>query len=165
MATIRWCCVALLLAGINLSASDAQESSPNLRNIRDVPERIPAYRKIIADSLAANPEHSEVLDSALPFRRREYSTTRIFLNPRFLLPFEISGIRWIHAQIGWAWLACLKANYRNRPVYYAIFIQQEYVVDARSGVAIDQCRNQNFTPFHVKLPPPKRTEIEPGPIY
>ena len=165
IANMRFCCAAFLLACINLSASDAQESSPSLRHTRDVLERIPAYRKIITDSLAADPEHSEVLDSTLPFRRREYSTTRIFLNPRLLAPFEISGIRWVESRIGWAWLACLKVNYRNRPLYYAIFIQHEHVVDTRGDVAIDQCRYQSFTPLHVKFPPLKRTGIEHRSIY
>ena len=92
---------SLLLGGCsNFSASDAQEISSTLPYSGDTAGPIPDYRKIIADSLAADPEISEALGPGLPFRDRHYSTTRLFLDPRAMAPFEVSNLRRIQTQIG-----------------------------------------------------------------
>jgi len=38
------------------------------------------------------------------------------------------------------------------PQYYAIFIQDDKIIDSRLGVLLDQCRTQTFQPFDPSRP-------------
>jgi hypothetical protein len=63
--------------------------------------------------------------------------------------FEISGLRWVHALKGWSWLACVHFVDRGHLRTYALFIQNDAVVDARYAVQSDSCRSQSYTPFDI----------------
>jgi hypothetical protein len=63
--------------------------------------------------------------------------------------FEISGLRWVHALKGWSWLACVHFVDRGHLRTYALFMQNDAVVDARYAVQSDSCGAQSYTPFDV----------------
>ena len=63
--------------------------------------------------------------------------------------FEISGLRWIHSLKGWSWLACVHFTDRGHVRTYAIFIQNDAVIDGRYAVQTDACGSQTYTPFDV----------------
>ena len=61
--------------------------------------------------------------------------------------FEISGLRWVHAQVGWSWLACLRYRDRGRRYTYVFFIKDDKIVDARYDILADQCGRQQYVPY------------------
>jgi len=63
--------------------------------------------------------------------------------------FEISGLRWIDSIKGRAWLACVHFQDHGHLRSYAIFIQDNAVVDARYAVEIDACETQTYTQFDL----------------
>ena len=63
--------------------------------------------------------------------------------------FEISGLRWVHSLKGWSWLACVHFTDRGHVRTYAVFIQNDAVVDGRYAVETDACGAQTYTPFDV----------------
>ena len=63
--------------------------------------------------------------------------------------FEISALRWVDSLKGAAWLACVHFQDRGHPRSYAIFIQNNAVVDARYAVETDNCETQTYTPFDL----------------
>ena len=63
--------------------------------------------------------------------------------------FEISGLRWVDSIKGWTWLACVHFQDRGHLRSYAIFIQDNAVVDARYAVETDACETQTYTPFDL----------------
>jgi hypothetical protein len=72
---------------------------------------------------------------------------------------QISGLRRIDAIKGASWVVCLKVNSYALSRYYAVFIQQNRIVDSRLSVLIDQCEIQSFSEFDwgaeiAKGPPP-----------
>lgn len=63
--------------------------------------------------------------------------------------FEISGVRWVDSLRGWTWLTCVHFRDRGRLRTYALFIQDNVVVDGRYAVETDGCETQSFTPFDL----------------
>ena len=63
--------------------------------------------------------------------------------------FEISNVRWVLANGGWSWLTCVHFRDRGHPRSYAIFIQNNNVVDARYAVETDDCEKQAYTQFDL----------------
>ena len=63
--------------------------------------------------------------------------------------FEISGLRWVHSFKGWSWLACVHFTDHGHVRTYAIFIQNNAVVDGRYAVQTDACGSQTYTPFDM----------------
>ncbi|MGC1780448.1 MAG: hypothetical protein WBB34_21135 [Xanthobacteraceae bacterium] len=63
--------------------------------------------------------------------------------------FAISGLRWIDSMKGWAWLACVDFQDHSQLRTYAIFIQDNAVVDGRYAVETDTCATQTYTPFDL----------------
>jgi hypothetical protein len=63
--------------------------------------------------------------------------------------FEISGLRWVDSLKGWAWLACVHFQDHGHLRSYAIFIQNNAVVDARYAVETDSCGTQTYTQFDI----------------
>jgi hypothetical protein len=63
--------------------------------------------------------------------------------------FEISNVRWVLANGGWSWLTCVHFRDRGHPRSYAIFIQNNIVVDARYAVETDDCEKQAYTQFDL----------------
>ena len=63
--------------------------------------------------------------------------------------FAISGLRWVHSLKGWSWLACVHYQDHGHLRSYALFIQDNAVVDGRFAVETDACESQTFTQFDV----------------
>jgi hypothetical protein len=63
--------------------------------------------------------------------------------------FEISALRWVHGLKGWSWLACVHFVDRGHRRTYALFLQNDAVIDARYAVQSDACGSQSYTPFDV----------------
>jgi hypothetical protein len=63
--------------------------------------------------------------------------------------FEISGLRWVHSLKGWSWLACVHFSDHGHQRTYALFIQNDAVVDGRYAVQEDSCGPQSYTPFDI----------------
>ena len=63
--------------------------------------------------------------------------------------FEISGLRWVHGLKGWSWLACVHFVDRGHLRTYALFIENDAVIDGRYAVQSDSCAAQSYTPFDV----------------
>ena len=63
--------------------------------------------------------------------------------------FEISELRWVHGLKGWSWLACVHFVDHGHLRTYALFIQNNAVIDARYAVQVDSCGSQSYTPFDV----------------
>jgi hypothetical protein len=69
---------------------------------------------------------------------------------------EISGVRPVDHLNGPAWVTCLKLDaHGNSPQHYAIFIQENKIIDSRLGILIDRCHKEAYTPFEVARPPKK----------
>jgi hypothetical protein len=63
--------------------------------------------------------------------------------------FEISGLRWVHSLKGWTWLACVHFHDHGHLRSYAIFIQDNAIVDGRLAVETDACESQTYTQFDL----------------
>jgi hypothetical protein len=63
--------------------------------------------------------------------------------------FEISGLRWVHGLKGWSWLACVHFVDRGHLRTYALFMQNDTVIDGRYAVQSDTCGSQSYTPFDI----------------
>jgi hypothetical protein len=63
--------------------------------------------------------------------------------------FQISGLRWVHASTGWSWLVCVRYDDRGPARFYAFFLDDHAIVNARYDVRIDQCPAQQYVPFDV----------------
>jgi hypothetical protein len=63
--------------------------------------------------------------------------------------FEISSLRWVDSIKGWAWLACVHFQDHGHLRTYALFIQDNAVVDARYAVETDRCETQTYTQFDL----------------
>ncbi len=80
--------------------------------------------------------------------------------------FAISELRWVHADAGWSWLACVRYVDRGRVRFYSFFIAGNSLVDSRYDVRTDQCPAQHYVSFD----PASGTVGSPGqliqqPIY
>ena len=67
----------------------------------------------------------------------------------FYTGFEISAARWVDSIKGWAWLACVHFQDRGHLRTYALFIQDDAVIDARYAVETDNCAAQAYTQFDL----------------
>jgi hypothetical protein len=63
--------------------------------------------------------------------------------------FEISALRWVDANKGWSWLACVHFHDHGVLRSYALFIQNNTVADARFAVETDSCDTQSYTQFDL----------------
>lgn len=63
--------------------------------------------------------------------------------------FRISSLRWVDSLKGWAWLACVHFADHGHLRTYALFFQDNAVVDARYAVETDRCDTQSYTPFDL----------------
>ncbi len=63
--------------------------------------------------------------------------------------FEISGLRWVHGLKGWSWLACVHFVDHSHLRTYALFMQNDAVIDGRYAVQADSCGAQSYTPFDI----------------
>lgn len=63
--------------------------------------------------------------------------------------FEISNARWVHSLRGWTWLTCVHFRDHGHLRSYAIFIQDNAVVEGRFAVETDACEIQAYAPFDL----------------
>jgi hypothetical protein len=63
--------------------------------------------------------------------------------------FEISGLRWVHAETGWNWLACLRYDDNGHRRIYSLFFAGGAVVNARYDIVTDRCGVQQYLPFDL----------------
>ena len=73
----------------------------------------------------------------------------IFPDQTALGDIEISGVRPVDHLKGAAWLTCLKVVVRGTPQHYAVFIQDDKIIDSRGGIVIDQCHKETYTPLQT----------------
>lgn len=100
------------------------ESLPEAPVAADLSE--PNYRQIVADNIAS-----------------------VFPSPDSLGNLEISAARPVNHLRGPAWLACLRIHAEATAQEYALFIQGDKVIDQRTGVALDRCKQQAYEPFDL----------------
>jgi hypothetical protein len=78
---------------------------------------------------------------------------------------EVSGLRPVNHLKGPAWLTCLRVDPGGNPQQYAIFIQNDTVIEARVAVVIDQCHKEAYSPLQPPEPekpaPPTRNVASP----
>jgi hypothetical protein len=124
----------LLVLAVTLGGCSASEMVQNLppATTLDLPQ--PNYRRVVADNVRA-----------------------VIPNVGSGGDLEISGVRLVDHLKGPAWLTCLKVDAHGKPQNYALFIQDDKIIDSRIGIVIDQCYKQTFEPFNLPPPPvPKK---------
>jgi hypothetical protein len=152
--TARAYLLALTVSLGSCSASQVVQnwtSAPAMSPAPDLSQ--PNYRRIVADNIKT-----------------------IFPNSASLGDLEISEVRRVDHVKGPAWITCLKIPPANKseltatgepvaapsapdttnrggPQYYAIFIQDDKIIDSRLGVVIDQCHSQTFQPLDLTPSP------------
>jgi hypothetical protein len=77
------------------------------------------------------------------------SVKKIFAAQAGTDDLEISGVRLVDHLKGPAWLTCLKLDAHGRPREYALFIQDDKIIDWRGGVVMDQCYKETYTPIQA----------------
>lgn len=105
----------------------------------------PGCTQIAQPSEAATPPAEEPAYAALA--AKYFSST--MTDRASFENFEISGLRWVHGLKGWSWLACVHFLDRGHLRTYALFMQNDAVIDARYAVQSDSCGSQSYTPFDV----------------
>ena len=94
----------------------------------------PNHRRIVADSIATLFEKNKDINFGV---------------------VEISDVRQVSAPLaanplgGPTWLTCLKFDAHGNAQHYAIFIQDDKVIDSRIGVLADQCHKKTYTAFQT----------------
>jgi hypothetical protein len=114
----------VLLLALVLGNCSASEIIQNWTHAPTPDLSQPDYRRIIAAAI------DKILPGRLPIDE-----------------LEISDIRLVERIKGPAWLICLKVDPRGNPRHLAIFIQDNKIVDWRSGLVIDQCHKASYVPF------------------
>jgi hypothetical protein len=108
-----------------------------------------------ASELVQNWSAAPIGDLSQPNYRRIVSDNIKTLFPKAELgELEISGVRMVDHLKGAAWLTCLKLDAHGKPQVYAIFIQDNKIIDQRAGVVIDQCHKETYTPLETSPPAP-----------
>jgi hypothetical protein len=119
---VRFFVLGLSLGLAGCAAGHLGESLPEAPISADLSE--PNYRQIVATNIAA-----------------------VFPNPQGLGALEISAVRPVSHLRGPAWLACLRIHAEGTTQEYALFIQGDRIIDQRTGVALDRCKQQAYEPF------------------
>jgi hypothetical protein len=99
--------------------------------------------------LVQNLAPSSVADLPQPDYRRIVANNikTIFPAQADLGDLEISGVRLVDHLKGPAWLTCVKLDAHGKPQQYAVFIQDNKIIDSRAGIVIDQCYKQTYSPL------------------
>jgi hypothetical protein len=131
---LRFCIVAVSLGLAGCATGHLAESLPEPVASQDLLE--PNYRQIVADNIAA-----------------------VFPNPDALGNLEISAVRPVSHLRGPAWLACLRIQADQTPQEYALFIQGDKIIDQRTGVGLDRCKQQAYQPFDPASFKPQKNPV------
>jgi hypothetical protein len=62
---------------------------------------------------------------------------------------QVSGPRWVDAVTGWSWLVCARYDDQQGQRFYAFFIVNNSIVNARYDVNTDRCAVQHYVPLDV----------------
>jgi hypothetical protein len=122
---VRFCILALGVGLAGCAAGGGVQYLPDPPLQADLSE--PNYRKIVADNIGS-----------------------VFPNAA-LGKLEISVARPVNHLRGPAWLTCLRMHADDTPQEYAIFILDDKIIDSRTGVAIDRCKQQAYEPFDPSM--------------
>jgi hypothetical protein len=80
--------------------------------------------------------------------------------------FQISPLRWVHAETGWNWLTCLRYEDHGATRFYAFFLDRDSIANARYDVRTDRCAAQQYVPFDITTGTVGRsTPFSQQPIY
>lgn len=117
---------AVLAAVLILSGCSTSDLVPNWTGepIPDLSQ--PNYRRIVTENIRT-----------------------IFPNENPPGDLEISGLRMVDHLKGPAWMTCLKIDAHGKPQLYAIFIQNDKVIDSRASIVLDQCQKESYGPFEL----------------
>jgi hypothetical protein len=108
-----------------------------------------------ASELVQNWSAAPIGDLSQPnYRRIVIDNIKTLFPKAELGELEISGVRMVDHLKGAAWLTCLKLDAHGKPQVYAIFIQDNTIIDQRAGVVIDQCHKETYTPLEMSPPAP-----------
>jgi len=141
-------CAGILLAALTcLSACTSDETAISASPPQ---EPVPPYQALIKDALIARPSSSLTAEDKGEGPPLPHGWE--LKNPEQYAPFEISAATQVSGIHGWSWLACLKGMKQGKPVFFAVFIKQNAIVEIRGNVAIDNCPQQKYEPFPVNLP-------------
>ena len=58
---------------------------------------------------------------------------------------------------GWAWETCMRATVDGVDGNYAVFVANGKVVDARTALPIDHCKQRTYIPLSINRPEPSST--------
>jgi hypothetical protein len=61
---------------------------------------------------------------------------------------EISGLRRVDSIKGPSWLTCVRSNVGAQSRSFAVYIQDQRIVDSRMAVLIDRCDEQAYEPLN-----------------
>lgn len=70
--------------------------------------------------------------------------------------FELSSATETLHTTGWAWRTCLRVATRDQVTSYAVFVEQNRVVDLRGKVTSDNCEKEQYTELAVRRAPSAR---------
>ena len=101
------------------------------------------------------PEYKKIIRTALYFKSKASASAAVAGDERILQisnlypPFETSNVvRQELVAAGWAWQVCLKGiNKNGRPIYLAVFIKDNYIVDLRTSIVVDKCESETYEPL------------------
>ena len=113
-------------------------------------ESRPDYKTVVARQLEFDEKNSALTKLGKDNNRKRQGTEMepVFANPDKLDGIEISDARPVrHPKKGWTWQTCLRVYQQGWPVDYTVFIIDQFIVDARTSVAIDECAEQRFEPL------------------
>jgi hypothetical protein len=69
--------------------------------------------------------------------------------------YDVQGHRWVCVHPGTdVKNEDLKLDAHGKPQIYAIFIQDNKIIDQRAGIVIDQCHKETYTPLETATPAP-----------
>jgi hypothetical protein len=119
---VRFCVLVVAVGLGGCAAGHIIQNMPDPPLPEDLSE--PNYRQIVADNIGS-----------------------VFPSSVSLGGLEISGVRRTNHLKGLAWLTCLRIHADSAPQEYAIFIQDGKIIDQRTGVVIDGCKQQAYQSF------------------
>lgn len=110
--------------------------------------------------------HAQFLDDPESYYRHlvaAHPTTRAIRADRAYAPPQISPLRMSVAPQPGDWMTCLRVyQIGKKEIYRAIFIRKREIIEVRSGVTIDRCENEPYTPLPDIYVPPREPRAPTG---
>lgn len=76
-----------------------------------------------------------------------------------MAPLQVSGLRRTVAPQPGDWVTCLRVwELGKRQVFYAIFIRNRAIIESRTGVVIDRCEGEQFSPLPAIYVPEEESD-------